>query len=208
GLTKWSGGDTAGLSKTAGGSLGGSHASDQAGFTPIADFGPLEGDIAAMRMYESVLTAAQVQQAYNLAQVTAPTLDYLAVQDKNSNAVWESTGQQAGFDWTLDDSVQRVATTSSIPSIDTAYQFTGAGGGTASGLASLSGDPTSGSVSIEMWLKPDDLSGSELLFEAGKSPTATSMYLEGNRLTFSVSGGASQPTRQLHYDLPSADDFL
>ncbi|MFC1805784.1 LamG-like jellyroll fold domain-containing protein, partial [Planctomycetota bacterium] len=116
--------------------------------------------------------------------------DYDAANDTTGDNTWESEiAAASNRDWTLDKNPSApISVTSAHVGITKAYDF---GGG-------LTTDPTTGTtgafagsdidangpVALEFWLKPDDLSGSEVIFESGGGTHGAAMLLVGSSLEY------------------------
>lgn len=91
-----------------------------------------------------------------------------------------------GIDWILNDVtlVNGVATGTGVTDV---YEFTGSSQAVANNSFANFADTTA-AASFEFWIKPDDLDGQEILFEAGGSANGISLRLDGD-------GVASQADR-------------
>ena len=104
-----------------------------------------------------------------------PTLDYDAGNTGNSINTW--LGGVAGFDATVTGATID-SNVSSNRGVTQAYVFDGTGGATLPSLETLSGDPTDDSVAVEVWFRPSDLTGNEVLFESGGEHNGLSLNIE------------------------------
>ncbi len=83
---------------------------------------------------------------------------------------------------------------SNYPAIDAALYFDGLGGGSISGPTSGAGDAT-----MEMWFKPENLTGNHVLFETGSSSNGIGLYLMNGVVEFhlqapiTVDGNPTEP---------------
>ncbi len=77
-------------------------------------------------------------------------------------------------------------------------------------LTSDVGNPTTQSATFEIWFKPNDLSGNEVLFEAGGGTDGTSFTLSDNTLQFTTTSGSQATTVQKTVTLSDTDgqDFI
>ncbi|MCH5377973.1 MAG: hypothetical protein JJ992_28785, partial [Planctomycetes bacterium] len=81
-------------------------------------------------------------------------------------------------------------------------------GATVASFQGLPGDPSTKSASFEIWFRPSDLDGQEVLFETGGNVDGVSFTLDDNTLLFTASSGTNSSTRQLRGTLSSAGDFV
>ncbi|MEZ6035660.1 MAG: cadherin-like domain-containing protein [Planctomycetaceae bacterium] len=135
------------------------------------------------------------------AIVNPPTagyvLNYNAWNDRDG--VWQNQTAVSGYDWTFTDFGNSVTHTTSPLSnyagITAAYQLDGTSGAIASGL-----DPYSlGSATFELWIRPNVLTGQQMIYETGGS-TGISLYLDGSVLTM-VTKLSANPIATLTVDL-------
>ena len=73
----------------------------------------------------------------------------------------------------------------SLPGLASAISLSGAGG-TAASLQNLSGNPTNNDASFELWIKPSDTTGHEMLFETGATGDGMAISLDGTEIHFEV----------------------
>lgn len=126
-----------------------------------------------------------------------------ASQDLDLNNRWEDLSGVSGLDFLLDASNTRVTGTSTLAGISAAYDFIGSGGeitstgqngmqltlkGTSTGRSfqtldynPADNDATNERVTIELWFKPDDLTGNEVLWEDGGG-TGLGLFLADGEL--------------------------
>jgi VCBS repeat-containing protein len=119
-------------------------------------------------------------------------LDFDAGQDDNTaDNNWKDLNGTNGQNWQLRPGATHTNTpTTALPGITGAFQFNGSGA-TTSHYQNLSGDITQSSASIELWAKPNTLSGQQVLFEAGgtnggPNGGGTVIYLDGPTLNLYV----------------------
>ncbi|MCA9215240.1 MAG: DUF4347 domain-containing protein, partial [Planctomycetales bacterium] len=113
------------------------------------------------------------------------------LESNTGNSTWESEGATQSHNWTLTNATHTASPTTSLTGITGAYQFTGSSsGGTSSNYEGLNvtvADTTKASATIELWFRPNALSGQQILFESGgNGGTGTVIYLDGNNLNLHV----------------------
>jgi hypothetical protein len=101
-----------------------------------------------------------------------------------------------GLNWNIAGNSRTPVTDDPAVELTQAYAFPAARG-TMSTLQTLAGDPSNDSASFEIWFKPSDLSGQEILFETGGSGNGTSLALDGDSLLFTPSSASAATTKQL-----------
>jgi hypothetical protein len=191
-VNDWAGGNGTGLG-TVNGNLAGHINPSTDGFT---DF---QGEIAVVRAYENrVLTADEVLD--NFAAPAGLTQDDLY-------ASWDATSEAAAtddpwnphfdaataFNWDprgTDKPSVNPLVESAHPGVLAAYEFKGGVDSRAAGPSHQNIGLSDGDFSVEMWLKPDDLAGQEILWEAGGSGSGSSIRLDGSDLYFRVKNSA------------------
>ncbi|MCP4472788.1 MAG: hypothetical protein GY815_19285, partial [Gammaproteobacteria bacterium] len=82
-----------------------------------------------------------------------------------SDGVWNEAGGQGAFDFSLGASLTDSPLTA-FGGISQAYQFDGSSavGGLGDSLQNVTGNPTNNSASFEIWLRPADLTDSDVVF--------------------------------------------
>jgi hypothetical protein len=136
-------------------------------------------------------------------------LDYNADSDTDGNNYWENQQTDiTGYNWYVGDpTVVRVTDVSSLPGISAAYQFDGsAPAHLTSYFQDLPGDPTNDSASFEVWFKPSDLSGDEIIFEISGESAGISLALSGSTLL--ATWGSNGVNLQLTHELSSTEEFI
>ncbi|MBN4075522.1 DUF4347 domain-containing protein, partial [Gammaproteobacteria bacterium AH-315-E17] len=122
-----------------------------------------------------------------------------------NSATWTTTTGVSSFDWAMTNFGSGTTYTSdagsSLPGISSSYTMTGgatgSSGGTTTTFDSIGGETD---ASIEIWLKPTDLSGNEVIFETGGGTDGLAIYLNGSVLTIETrDGGTADGT--VTYDL-------
>lgn len=132
--------------------------------------------------------------------------------DSTNNFIWDFDGTSASGSFFPD------AVSSSIPGITEAYHFDGSGGavlsdaiGSGDSYSNMPSDPTNNDASFELWVKADDTSDHDVLFESGGTVDGVSIRLNGTVLEFFVKDGGANV--KLSYDLntgsidPTAEFF-
>lgn len=100
--------------------------------------------------------------------------------DVGSGVAWQFTGTTTPV---LDTALQ------TNRDLTDAFVFAGDGTATADTTFDDFGSATTTAASFELWLKPDDLLGNHVIFEAGGAATGTSLRLEDDALIFRVKDG-------------------
>jgi hypothetical protein len=138
-----------------------------------------------------------------------PLLDYTANSDYDGNLYWENQTYITGYNWVLYSPTKpkRVTGVSALPGISAAYEFKAGWAGVLEGvLQDLPGDPTDNSVSFEVWFKPSDLSGDEIIFEVGGDTHGISLALSGSNLL--ATWGSNGVNLQIKPQLSSTEEFI
>jgi len=217
----WSGGDPAAVGTRGGantGGIGGGQSNTES----------FDGQVAIFRVYRNkILDDPEVTANYNAVVNEAPRfygglIELDAAQDDGVNSTWENTGTSgtthAGG---LTGATYNGSATSNLPGITASYDFDGTGGAAlSSSLDALANDVD---ASFEMWFRPTDLSGDEILFETGGG-NGVGIYLGGgsngdsrlsgmsdSELGFSVTQNSfGSKTAFTKFDLASigADEFI
>jgi len=111
--------------------------------------------------------------------------DYDAVEDTAGDSTWENelTSTSPVKDLTFDTSASPIDVTGSSTTLTKAYDF--GGSLTTAYTTSFGTDSALGTAAaFEMWVKPDDLSGKEVLFETGGCTHGLSLLLDDTSLEF------------------------
>lgn len=206
GFGDWSGVNGSGLGQTNGTSA------------PDIPFDDFTGEISIFRIYDNrALNASEVLANYAAIATAAPVLVIPADQNQNSIAAWDAddpgndsannwdvsyfvNSPYFNSEWVLSGGIKPTLTpvASSNYLFDQAYYFDGTGyGSSEDNLAS-----TTNNMIFEVWLKPDDLSGQELLMEFGGSGDGVSLALDGTDFLF-YANNTSSNVLQLRGDLSS-----
>ncbi|MDE0937523.1 MAG: DUF4347 domain-containing protein, partial [Mariniblastus sp.] len=125
-----------------------------------------------------------------------PELNFDASLDLSANQIWENTSGVPNFDFNLSPDVTlNNNVLDAPPSVTSAYLFDGAGLATlTSTFADLSSDPTTETVSFEMWFRPSSATIIDAyLFEIGGQDSGInlSIYDGGTKLALTVNGTES-----------------
>jgi len=138
--------------------------------------------------------------AYELEQldttVPFPTLWFEADKDTTQNSTWENVNADATHGWSIGANTRAVIGDPRPDFFQTAYVFPDAGGTTPS-LESVPGNPTDQSATFEVWFKPDDLVGQEVIWEFGGMVYGASLAIDGDTLLFTTS--SNSPDVQVAY---------
>ena len=172
-------------------------------FTNNRNFNGLIDDA---RIYDHALTPGEVVELYTGTKAARAVLSYDATADTNGDDAWQEQVKIRGAEFNLDmTGVTRNTGVSSHPGINAAYDVTGAAEINVGGVqGGFSRNLTAESVSFEIWFKPDDLSGQEVLFEAGGSTDGMSMLLDGDLLKFNAKDSGQEIG--VSFDLDADDD--
>ncbi|MCA9247432.1 MAG: PEP-CTERM sorting domain-containing protein [Planctomycetales bacterium] len=163
----------------------------------------------ARRRRATGLVALLVAMTCIASPATAATviLEYDATADTDADTTWEDTVQSLNpgtFDWALTGPTR---TTVGIPQLGFSHAYTFASGNTAA-MASLdggTGNPTDEDATLEFWFRPNDLSGTEVLWEMGGATDGSSLTLNGSTLQFIAKDGGADGV--VTTDLTAQDVF-
>ncbi len=98
---------------------------------------------------------------------TGTSLNYDGKLDQTADGIWQNISGMPGYDWALDASVvKNTSPTSAYPGISESFAFNGTAGGTMPSFEGLGVDKDP--ASFEIWFKPSDAVGNEVLFETGE----------------------------------------
>ena len=133
-----------------------------------------------------------------------PKLTYAAQKDTTANNVWENVEGIGSHNWSLASNSRTAVSVPPTWELTEAYVFPDARA-TAANYQNIEGaDTTEVSASFEMWFKPDDLTGQEILWEIGGREFGTSLALDDDQLLFTTSSASDPTTRQLRAELAAA----
>ncbi|MEO1510472.1 MAG: sulfatase-like hydrolase/transferase [Planctomycetota bacterium] len=125
--------------------------------------------------------------------VAGITVNTVASADTPGNASCQVTapGTDLGRGWTFGSSQTPVAAGAGAPGgISLAYAFPGA-----AATGPDYEDPSRTSSTIEIWVRPDDLSGEQIIWEAGGGSRGAALWLAGDELRLDVQNGSPAPVR-------------
>lgn len=221
GIDDFSGGDPAGL----GNASGATNAAGNIAQTVVN--GEFEGDISIYRVWGGkTLSASEISDNYDAvvsdSSVTVGAdFQVDASADTDGDQRWEdlTPGNPTGHEILLDSSpaVTRVAVSGSIMPFTHAYDFPGGStGNQAGGLfvdtgtstqqsfeASSNGDWSTNSVTLEFWVKPDNLTpgptNGQVIFESGGG-IGLGILVDNNELVVTHDNGSPQITYNLNTD--------
>ncbi|QNN22111.1 hypothetical protein HED60_07440 [Planctomycetales bacterium ZRK34] len=185
------------------------------------------GSIDELALYNTAPSRATAQETYvagggDIGIAAGSTfgaiVNYNAGYDSGNSTWVETTTQinQAGdptaLDWNMTGATRQTGV-SSYAGITAAFEFTTGSkgvypaiGGNDSWSDLVLGDPTNDDATIELWFKPDDLTGKEVLFETGGTTTGTSIRLNGDLLEVAVK--YQSESRLLTFDLDVDDNGI
>ncbi len=157
----------------------------------------LSGYLDDVAFYDEVLSDDAVKFVRRFgAQTLLPTVAWDAADPGTSpGSEWQSNLDRAGASrrWNLSGEADTPALTAAFAStsrIGQAYEFSG-GAGRAVAAPNLPGRGED--LTVELWVRPDDFVGSEILFEAGGDAGGFSLLLEDNTLRFRYDQDAALP---------------
>ncbi len=170
------------------------------------------GRMDDVAFYDEVLTDDQVKFVRRFgAQTELPSLAWDGADPGGSpGANWQDNlNSGAARQWNLSGGPDEPTLTTDFTPLSpvvAAYEFTG-GAGRAVGNALL---PNRGQdLTIEMWVKPNDLVGQEILFEAGGDGNGFSLLLDDDQLRFRLDQDSVLPGNQnLDISAPLKDELL
>ncbi|MFC1806108.1 LamG-like jellyroll fold domain-containing protein [Planctomycetota bacterium] len=159
----------------------------------------LAGVVDDVLIYNSALTAADVAQlAGSNTGVIVPVLSYAAANDTApGDGTWAEDRRvfrDGWFDFALSGVTHNATPDTAITFLGASKTFDGSDSATW-GSRDLSqdfpGDLTNNSFSFEMWVKPVDLIGQEILLDLGGATDGSSLTLNGDTLQFVAKNGAT-----------------
>ncbi|MEL7266919.1 MAG: LamG-like jellyroll fold domain-containing protein, partial [Planctomycetota bacterium] len=182
--------------------------------TPVND-APIADDDSATTNEDTALNVNAANGLLNgdsdpewgTVSIPTPTHDYTASDDNTANSLWENS-QTAANHWTLASGVSKNTNPStSYPGITQSYNFDGTGGGTQSSFASFAGDPSNDNATFEIWFRPSDATGNEILFETGAAGDGVSIVLSDESLQYRVkdSGANIQLSHNIATEIASGE---
>lgn len=171
----------------------------------------IDGDVDDVRIYDDRLSLKAVAQLAGVEFVPNGQLNYDAELDTSpANGTWEESNGITPMDGAVGAGVSHQSVNSSSTKIKSAYNFTGAGGVQFANNFEdgLPDDITNSSATFEVWLRPSDLSGNEVVLDAGGTTDGSSFTLAGSNLQLKVADSGT--TQTLTADLSGADlsDFI
>ncbi|MFW6163029.1 MAG: LamG-like jellyroll fold domain-containing protein, partial [Planctomycetota bacterium] len=139
-----------------------------------------------------------VSEPFRLAApgLPTPTLTYATQKDTTGNGQWENEQGIGSHNWNLNSNARTAVANDPAAELTQAYVFPGARGAMSS-LQGLSGNPTDDSASFEIWFKPSDLTGQEILLETGGNVNGTGMAVDGDSVVFVPSSNSGPTTKRL-----------
>jgi len=212
GLNDWTGGNLAGLGMMGEGSIGG----DTANPGPFENFGydKLTGDVGGLAVYNHTVQPIDARGTYDqmmgavggAAVVMDAATDFDAIaRGSGVTGLTDGTTLVAtagnwddaieARDGTLQGGTVRVGAAdgqpgdvSALPGINFAFRSDANGEGTTQ--ADYDGLGSGGNASMEIWFKPDSLTGGQqCLWESGGTGTGASISLNDSTLAMNVDGG-------------------
>jgi hypothetical protein len=165
-------------------------------------------DTRKSRFLLTGLLACVALLAPSIAQAlpVTPTFNWRASAPGTNTAEWNAT--IGSHQWDLTGATQTAPTTT-LPGITGAIDF--ASGDTATGASFQTiagGNPSNEDVSLEMWFRPDSLSGGQqVLFETGGNTDGLSILLDGNNLTVRVKDNGDIVTLNHNLGLDASEFF-
>ncbi len=169
------------------------------------------GAVDDVRIYNTALSLADVGAlAGPNAGVIAPVLAFDAALDPTpGNGTWEDDRRvfaPGSFDFALTGVAHNPAPDTGLPGIGASYTFDGTDSATWGSQDPQDDFPanlTDNSFSFEVWFKPNDLSGQEVLVDLGGSGDGSSLTLDNDTLQFVVKHAGN--SQAVTFDLTDAD---
>ena len=109
--------------------------------------------------------------------------------DGDNDNRWESTAGNANFDYTFNNGSQTPTAVNDEVATFITHAYAFPAGRSTSGTGTTLG--ASQDVTIELWFKPSDLIGNEILYEFGGNGNGTSLILLDNQLQLTTQSGNS-----------------
>ena len=176
----------------------------------------LHGAIDDVRIYGTALTGADVAElAGTKAGLITPVLTFDAANDITpGNGVWEDDRRvfkPGSFDWALTGVTHNPTPDTAITFLGQSYIFDGtdqATFGSEDFEQDFPGNLTNNSFSFEVWFKPNDLSGQEVIADLGGGTNGSSLTLNGDTLQYIVKNGSTNATVTALLSEADIDDFM
>ena len=166
-----------------------SNADVQIGTSVPGDTKYFQGQIDEVRVYDHALSGREVRLLATGSTMPVASLNYDAGLDTDGDSEWEDTvglyATGSGLDFQLTGVTRRSSVSTSRAGIRASYAFDGsatANLGPSNMEDEFRGNPTDNVASFEIWFKPSDLSGQEILWEIGGSTDGASLTLNDNLL--------------------------
>lgn len=124
---------------------------------------------------------------------TGITVNCDATADTPGDGIWDVTapGTDISRAWTFAGNVSPIATDASAPTpLTLAYEFP-----EAQATGPDYEDPSRSPSTIELWFRPDDFAGDQIIWEAGGGGRGAAIWLSGNELRLDVRNGTPAPLR-------------
>lgn len=143
------------------------------------------GQIDDARIYSHGLSSKEVTLLTTGVATALPTVEYNASFDPTpANNTWEEKLGAATAANLNANGLSIGAAPLGSPTITSVYQFDGSNRATGNAFENFDGDPTKESATFEVWFKPSDLVGNEILLETGGNGDGLSFTLAGSNLRF------------------------
>ena len=126
------------------------------------------------------------------ASAATISLEHSADADSDGNGTWTETLQTLNpgtFDAVLTGVAHGPATGVDKLFIQNAFTFTAGDTAFMPDYSAATGDPTNNDASLEFWFRPNDLTGTETVWETGGATDGSSLTLNGSTLQFIAKDG-------------------
>lgn len=169
------------------------------------------GLIDEVYLFDNAVSSGQIRQLFNGSVAPIATLEYDATNESNTgDAIWQEQNQTHNpgtVDWDVSGQM-RMGTNERNMGIDAAYAFDGTDFATLGNgnMEALPGNPTNNSASFEIWFRPTDLVGQEVLWEVGGDTDGASFTLNNDVLQFAAKDNAN--TAGDAASLAGLEDFI
>ena len=161
------------------------------------------GMIDEVRLYDHAARSSEVSLVLTGKALPLATFSYNASNDTSANGLWDDEIQafdvpERDYNLTTQSRVSIVGN----KNMTHAYRFNGDGpiATTDANPETFLSNTTGASASFEMWFRPTDLVGQEVLWEWGGNTDGTSLTLDGSNVQFVVRDG-SHDTATLAADI-------
>ena len=140
----------------------------------------------------SILASGTLANDSSVGPATSgASLQYDAATDDGADLVWENQTSETGLDWDFSGGgVTFDASPVSSTGVAASWVFDGSGGGVTDSYSNLAANPSKEPATLELWFRPTDAVGQEMIFETGGNGHGTSFSLNGSSLELLVNAGS------------------